>query len=927
MTPEQWRQIEELYHAAQARSPAERGALLECSDPEIRFRVERMLALDSSGQMLDRPAAGFLDTGTQSVIASGAQLGPYKIEARIGSGGMGTVYRAVDTRLGRVVAIKIAAERYSERFQFEARAISSLNHPHICTLFDVGPNYFVMELLQGQTLKERIALSRFSNQELCSIAIPVSDALNAAHLRGIVHRDIKPGNIFVTIKGIVKILDFGLAKTVGESDPGEKEAFTQTGSAVGTVSYMSPEQARGTDVDARTDLFSLGVVLYEMATGQLPFTGSSWTDVGDALLHQDPRRPSELNPQLSPELERIIERALEKDRNVRYQTAADLHADLVRAQRRLESGAAPAASPGTFRAPRRTGRYLGAGLAFLLLLLIAAGIRWFYSAKTLITNPAEYVQLTSFSDSAVAPSLSPDGRMLTFIRGGKAFMGFMGRGQIYVKALPNGDSVRLSNDPETKYAPVFSPDGTRIAYTQWNTAGNTMSFDTLTVPVVGGQPTLFLPNASSLTWIDSQHVLFSEIKTGVHMGIVTATEYRADSREIYFPPQERGMAHFSYISPDHKSVLIVEMNGSGDFVRCRMTPFDDSSPGRQVGPQGLCSSAAWSPDGKWMYFSAYVGADLHLWRQRFPDGTPEQITFGTTEEEGIAVAPDGRSLVTSLGARQSAIWIHDKSGDRPISSEGYAYNPQFSADGKRVYYVLQNRPESASEDLYSVNLASGTIHRQLPGVAVGPYQISHDGNEIAFNRGVRGAESEIWLAALDRRSPPRLITRNGDQAYFGAPGELIFRELGAKQNFAVRIKEDGSGRQRIFSTPIIDLQAVSPDGSWIIASRTEGSKRAPDMLALPVDGGPARKICTGYCEPGWSADGRLFFVPIAGKTIVVPIPHGRQLPDLPSSGIEGAKLPGLREIQREGAFPGPDPSTYVYAETRLGRNLYRIPLH
>ena len=711
MTPDEWRQIEDLYHAAQGRSPAERTALLDGTDPEIRARVERMLALDSSGQMLDRPAAGFLDASTQNLVASGAQLGPYKIEAPIGAGGMGTVYRAVDTRLGRVVAIKIAAERYSERFQLEAQAISALNHPHICTLFDVGPNYFVMELLEGQTLKERIVSGRLSNQELCSIAIPVSDALDAAHSRGIVHRDIKPGNIFVTGKGIVKILDFGLAKTVGL----ETEALTKTGSAVGTVSYMSPEQARGTDVDARTDLFSLGVVLYEMATGQQPFTGSSWTDVGDALLHQTPRRPSELNPQLAAELERIIERALEKDRNVRYQTASDLHADLVRAERRLESGDPPPESGRVSPAPQRARRYGIAGLIAVSLLLIAVGARWLYFRKTPVTNPVEYIQLTNFSDSAVAPSLSRDGRMITFIRGGKAFMG---RGQIYVKALPNGDSVRLSNDSEIKSVPVFSPDGTRIFYTQWTSAGTSMSFDTMTVPVVGGQPTLFLPNASGLTWIDSEHVLFSQVKTGVHMGIVTATEYRAESREIYFPPQDRGMTHYSYISPDHKSVLIVEMNGTGDFIRCRLTPFDGSSPGRQVGPEGICTSAAWSPDGKWMYFSAYVGADLHLWRQRFPDGTPEQITFGTTEEEGIAVAPDGRSLITSLGARQSGIWIHDASGDHPISSEGYAYNPQFSADGKRVYYVQQSRPGPATDDLYSVDLASGTIDRLLPGVDV-----------------------------------------------------------------------------------------------------------------------------------------------------------------------------------------------------------------
>src|SRR5580704_4732911 len=412
MTPEQWRQIENLYHAAQKSGPNDRAALLECTDPEIRLRVERMLALESSGEMLDRPADVFPDFSTQTELIPGAQLGPYKIESSIGAGGMGTVYRALDTRLDRLVAIKIAAERYSERSHLEALAISTLNHPHICTLFDVGPNYFVMELLEGQTLKERIALGGFSNQEMCTIAIPVSAGLEAAHSRGIVHRDIKPGNIFVTKEGVVKILDFGLAKTVGLSEtdsvgapahaPQQNDALTQPGGVLGTVSYMSPEQARGAEVDARTDLFSLGVVLYEMATGQPPFAGSSATCVSDALLCDDPRPPRELNPELAPELQRIIQKALEKDPGARYQTASDMHADLLGEQRASQE------------TPPKSRRYLLAGLVAVLLLLVVVAARWFYSAKIPVTNPAEYVQLTDFSDSAVAPALSPDGRMMAF---------------------------------------------------------------------------------------------------------------------------------------------------------------------------------------------------------------------------------------------------------------------------------------------------------------------------------------------------------------------------------------------------------------------------------------------------------------------------------------------------------------------------------
>lgn len=798
----------------------------------------------------------------------------------------------------------------------------------------MGADYLVMELLEGQTLKERIASGPLSNEEVCSIAIPVSEALEAAHSRRVVHRDIKPGNIFVTSRGIVKILDFGLAKTIHvlKSDPGSKETSANSSTTVGTVSYMSPEQARGKEVDARTDLFSLGVVLYEMTTGLLPFTGSSWADIVSAVLNGNPTPASELNPKLAPELGRIIERALEKDRDARYQTASDLRADLMRARRRLESGVAVAGDTAPATRQRRP-YYLAAGLAAAALLMIAWGAWWYYSAKTPATNPAEYIQLTNFTDSATAPSLSPDGRMVTFIRGGEPFLS---TGEIYVKLLPNGEPVRLSDSPEPKYGPVFTPDGSRVAYTQVAFSGGFLSWDTLTVPVLGGRPTTFLPNAAGLTWIEDHRVLFSEIKTGLHMGIATANESRADSREIYFPAHQRGMAHYSYLSPDHKSLLIVEMDGAGGFQSCRLTPFDGSSAGRAVGPRGACTSAGWSPDGKWMYFGASAGARPHLWRQRYPDGTPEQLTFGPTEEEGIAVAPDGRSLVTSLGMAESAVWIHDRGKDRSISSEGFAGDPKLSADGKRAFYLVRSEAASSSYELYSIDLNSGTAGPLLPGVSLTSYEFSRDGKEVAFTKKQGRAVSEIWLASLDRRTPPRLVTRAGDSAFFGTERELIFRSLEEKANFLARVEKDGSGRRRIANTPIDGLLAVSPDGGWVVAVMHVGAEdTSSKSVALPVHGGAPKRICAVPCKVRWSPDGRFLYASIGGavssrspgKTVVLPIPAGRQLPDLPSAGINGANLPGTPEIERASIFPGPNPSTYVFTETRLQRNLFRIPLH
>src|SRR5713226_4141374 len=306
MTPERFRQIEELYHAARERTGDERAALLALTDPELRREIESLLAHPGVGDFIDRPAIQnapeLLDDATVTEIRAGLRLGPYRIESKLGEGGMGEVFRAIDTRLGRAVALKTAHERFSERFEREARAISSLNHPHICTLYDVGPNYFVMELVEGETIAARLKSGPLPVKTALSYASQIMAALVEAHAKGIVHRDLKPANIMIAKSGI-KVLDFGLAKS------GQDETVTASRMVLGTPAYMAPEQKQAKPADARTDIYSFGCVLYEMLTG--------------ARFGSQRRRIS------SRKLERIVSRCLEEDPGRRWQSAAELERELV----------------------------------------------------------------------------------------------------------------------------------------------------------------------------------------------------------------------------------------------------------------------------------------------------------------------------------------------------------------------------------------------------------------------------------------------------------------------------------------------------------------------------------------------------------------------------------------------------------------------
>jgi DNA-binding winged helix-turn-helix (wHTH) protein/Tol biopolymer transport system component len=575
-------------------------------------------------------------------------------------------------------------------------------------------------------------------------------------------------------------------------------------------------------------------------------------------------------------------------------------------------------------------------LAVVLAIVAGAGILFRMVRRPGANEPATYTQITSFTDSAVAPALSPDGRMVAFYRSDRTFLT---ADQIYIKLLPNGEPVQLTHDPRPKYNLAFSPDGSRIAYT----AIDNQSWNTYTVPSLGGDSTLLLPNASGLTWLDEHSLLFSEMKTVPHMGIVTATGNRSGHREIYFPAHGRGMAHYSYASPDRQWVLVVEMDP--DWLPCRLVPMAGASAGRQVGPPGACTSAGWSPDGRWMYFGATMAGRQHLWRQRFPDGQPEQITSGTQEEDGVAVAPDGRSLITSIFARQSSVWIHDSKGDHAISTEGYAATPDetgkplsFSADGKRLYYLLRRDSPASPTELWYADLDSGKSEVAVSGFSIRAYDLSSDEKEVVFSTQPAGQSSQLWLAPLDRHAPPRRIAATGEaDPHFGPDGQVLFRLTDGKQHYLARMGRDGGGRTKVVPYPVIDIMSVSPDRRTVIlfTGLEPNSPTAVDVIAVPLAGGQARRVCD-VCSAWWSSDGRYFYVGFAlpsrtvptGSMLAIPVPPGENLPPLPASGIrgeaDGLSIRGAKIVEQGDIAAGPDPSTYAYVKSVAHANLFRL---
>ena len=704
----------------------------------------------------------------------GQTLSHYRIEREIGKGGMGAVFLAEDTKLGRKVALKVvpAAMASDEgrlaRFQREAKAVAALNHPNIVTLYSVeeedGVHFITMELLDGPTLRQRIGGRPLEPDTIVEMGIQLADALVAAHAGGIVHRDIKTTNVIVIDRDQIKVLDFGLAKLQSR---GNRQAdtdvptatrqhdLTRPGEAVGTVAYMSPEQALGKEVDARSDIFSLGVVLYEMATGRQAFSGNTSAAVFDAILNRAPTAPVELNPRVQPELENIINKALEKDPDLRYQSAAGLRGDLKRMQRdsassSRSSAAVPTAAP-SHRKPIPAWWVTLAGLG--LLGVLAAGYFLWPPGPETPAGPASIRPLTSMAGIEGLPSWSPDGTFL-------AFSHFPGPASLFIVPTAGGDPAPLVESEAGDVSPRWSPDSHWIAFVS-NRDGRSGIF---LVPPLGGQvqrladinmPLPFLITGEDalggIPWSpDARTLLFSRQAAD---GSIAIWEIELDSRrETQLTHPEPGVQDlFASWSLDGSRIVF-----SRDQTLWLLASRDDPQPLLEDEPvEG--EQPVWMPDGERILFVSDRSGNRDLWEIDAVSGSLRQITTSPDDDIEPAVSRDGRIAYMEFSHEQDlyVVSLEERSHERLTSHTGWNQNARISPDGARIAYVSLR---TGDWEIWIINRATGNETRLATHPAIDEFPSwSPDSKQVAFVS-ERDGKPALWVVNADGSGGPRRLT-------------------------------------------------------------------------------------------------------------------------------------------------------------------------
>jgi Tol biopolymer transport system component len=831
-------------------------------------------------------------------LQPGAQLGPYEIQWLIGRGGMGEVYRATDTRLHRPVAIKVLPEELTssaaamERLQREAQTASVLNHPNICTIYDVGitnPPFIAMELLEGESLQHRLLRGPLDAQSLVDIAIATVEGLDAAHSHGFIHRDIKPANIFLTPHG-PKLLDFGLAKAhvatsaVGWSSDKTRPAealLTESGVTVGTIAYMSPEQLRGKDIDARTDVFSLGLVLYEMATGQPAFTGKTTAAIGGAILYEEPAPPVDIVRAVPTRLNDIIMKALEKDREDRYQTVADLRADLRRLRRELESQpshstaklvsakypADAAAAPRT--SPKRTaddptkGYRLGwLAIAAALLVGVLVAIPFYLrsragdsdAAPSLISLADVQVARLTTTGDAGRPAIAPDGNYLAYVRRQK------GRDSLHVRQTGTAATAEIvTAEPDvTIWGATVSPDGGFVDYVR-RLQGQL--FELWRVPFLGGASRRLIERVNSPIGWSPDGRRFAFIRADLARATTGVVIANADGSGERLVAERQRPAQFVSLmiaarpsiaptwSPDGRRLAVVGAGAGADPEEGDVAFIDvDSGAQRTITlPSSVVRGLVWFDDATLVLNAAAPGSPLQLHQLSYPGGQLNPLTRDANDYDGISLAADRRTLVGSRRERQTDLAILDITG-RIVTS-----GPNITAMAPTTEATTINWV--ADRVLYA-NWAwtPGSQPQQLLQDAQDT-TAAIDGRTLVFTRG-----NGLWKADSDGGRLRLLVSGEAYNPIVTADNQSVIflsSRTGRQSPWIISI-DGGEPRQLVdvfTSAPGVD---ISSDGKSLVFGARQEQPNRPVAITCDLPDCRGQKIIPGLFSTRfrWMPDGR-----------------------------------------------------------------------
>ena len=780
---------------------------------------------------------------------------------------MGEVYRARDTRLDRMVALKIlTAARIGDderrrRFLREAKAASALNHPNIVTIYDVGADkgmdYLAMELVSGKPLSQLIPRRGLAVHEILRYGERVADALAKAHAAGIVHRDLKPANVMVTPEGQVKVLDFGLAKVNEPAATGETTVTqtaglrTEEGTVLGTAAYMSPEQAEGKAVDGRSDVFSFGAMLYEMATGQRAFRGDSSISVLASVLREDPQPPGETRHDLPSELGRIILRCMRKDPERRAQSMADLRVALAELREESDSGKL-AAPPPARPAPSRAKVWLA--VAATAAVLVAGFLGWrAVRGRSSGEQPLVAIPLTSYPGNESQPSFSPDGNQVVFVWDGEQG----GSSSIYVKLIGSGAPLRLTNDPHTDYGPQWSPDGRNIAFLRRT---DTDTVAVMLVPPLGGAERkvgqfytqlIFSNPIAALCWTpDSRYLL------------VTGSETRNQSNRMLRLSLETGevktlatadgvSAGYSSptLSPDGGSLAMLQFHGSGSIELLSLSKSFEAAGLRKLVLTGADARvAAWAEDGRDLIVSQGAALPLPLYRVSVAGGGIQPLLWTGPGSIFPAVAPRGHRLAFVRSFRDTNIWEvsleqvgHGQPAMRRLAASSFReVAPRYSPDGKRLAFH-SNR--GGSIQIWTSN-ADGTQAAQLtsmdPVATTGTPRWSPDGQWIAFDSNA-GGNTHLYVIRADGGQPRALTSGSSSNfvASWSQDGRWIYFTSNRSGQVQIwRIPSAGGAPEQVTRNGG-ESGDTSPDGKWLYYIRNGG---ADGIWKMPLEGGEETRV-------------------------------------------------------------------------------------